>query len=382
MNKVKTLIMLIKGSAKAQVISGIITVVVITSSAILGVAVYNIYINNIEVKRTEMREQENRFEELRNAYDFKVDIIEKIIIDKNVKTIKIKLKRLDKSIRSKKLEDAENINNQLEVEIEEIIKSNEEAVRNTVEEFKNTDISVYRDKIKEKFQEHIDGLEALIKKGNYMSASDEVKEIKSFIEMNKEKSVKDEEIKEQEQEVASNGGNLNNSLSNDLISNESLNVDRGISTDINNSISRAIAPEGYTGGIIINWELTNALNGAIKENKNTMNVDMYRAYFNKYLSGISVSELLSEMRKVPYDTTSNGVDKRALSFDLKITQATCDSNDINDLIDVQSMIRVELKDDYLRDHERDYIESFVVYNGSTNLVCRMGVGILLANPVK
>ena len=121
---------------------------------------------------------------------------------------------------------------------------------------------------------------------------------------------------------------------------------------------------------MINWDLTNKINN---NNNNGYRQSVNRGYFQRYLNGESVNGLLSEMQSSPYDETVNGKRKRGVAFDFKITSTSLNSNDVGGLINAQNGLGVSLEENPLRNKSYDYIESFVVYNGSTNIVYKVGV---------
>ena len=375
--KIKTLINLIKTSTKAQIISGALAVTVVGTVAVGGTVAYKKYQSNNESAILETETINNRLEELRKAYNDKVKIVENLIVDDNVKEIKDKLTQFDKALNDKALEKAEDLNTQLNALIEVLVKDNEEAVRKALEELKKTDISKYTEEMKEEFNNQLLSLEALIEKGNYTSATKKVTEIKELIEANiKKLAEQDETVKEEPKDDVDNSesGSSNNSGG-------SSNNGGGSSTETPppTQPSGAVAPDGYTGGLMINWSLTNAING---NNPNSYRQSVNRGYFQRHLNGESTSSLLAEMQQNPYYETINGVKRDSLPLDFKVVKTTLNSNNVSELNNAQSGLYVNLLEDTFRNKNYDYIESFVVYNGSTNVIYKVGVATIFVDPVE
>ena len=389
--KIKTLINLIKTSTKAQIISGALAVTVVGTVAVGGTVAYKKYQSNNESAILETETINNRLEELRKAYNDKVKIVENLIVDDNVKEIKDKLTQFDKALNDKALEKAEDLNTQLNALIEVLVKDNEEAVRKALEELKKTDISKYTEEMKEEFNNQLLSLEALIEKGNYTSATKKVTEIKELIEANiKKLAEQDETVKEEPKDDVDNsesgssnnsGGSSNNGGGSSNNGGGSSNNGGGSSTETPppTQPSGAVAPDGYTGGLMINWSLTNAING---NNPNSYRQSVNRGYFQRHLNGESTSSLLAEMQQNPYYETINGVKRDSLPLDFKVVKTTLNSNNVSELNNAQSGLYVNLLEDTFRNKNYDYIESFVVYNGSTNVIYKVGVATIFVDPVE
>lgn len=394
MGKIKALISLIKVSTKAQIISGALAVTVVGSVAVGGTVAYKKYQSNNESAILEAETINNRLNELRKAYNDKVKIVENLIIDDNVKEIKDKLTQFDKALNDKDIEKAEDLNTQLNALIEVLVKDNEEAVRKALEELKKTDISKYTDEMKEEFNNQILSLEALIEKGNYTSATKKVNEIKELIEANNKKLAEQEEIAKEEPKddvyTSSNNGGSSNSggSSNDGSSNSggssnggSSNSGGGSSTETTppTQPSGAVAPDGYTGGLMINWDLTNSINNG---SQNRYRQGVNRTYFQRHLNGESISSILAEMQQSPYYDTINGVKRDCLAIDFKVSKTAINSNNVNELVSVANGLSVSLMEDPFRNKNYDYFENFVVYNGTTNLIYRVGIATIFVDPVE
>lgn len=372
MGKIKALISLIKVSTKAQIISGALAVTVVGSVAVGGTVAYKKYQSNNESAILEAETINNRLNELRKAYNDKVKIVENLIIDDNVKEIKDKLTQFDKALNDKDIEKAEDLNTQLNALIEVLVKDNEEAVRKALEELKKTDISKYTDEMKEEFNNQILSLEALIEKGNYTSATKKVNEIKELIEANNKKLAEQEEIAKEEPKddvyTSSNNGGSSNSGG-------------GSSTETTppTQPSGAVAPDGYTGGLMINWDLTNSINNG---SQNRYRQGVNRTYFQRHLNGESISSILAEMQQSPYYDTINGVKRDCLAIDFKVSKTAINSNNVNELVSVANGLSVSLMEDPFRNKNYDYFENFVVYNGTTNLIYRVGIATIFVDPVE
>jgi hypothetical protein len=374
LNIIKTLTNVIAGSLKAKIIAAVAIVGIVGVAVTSGVVIYNNHQEklNLEVSNEielNQSEKEQRFKELMESYNQKIKIIENFILTNALDSVKAKLDEFDKAIKDKNLNKAEDLNTKLNADFENLVKENEEFIRKAYLELKDTDLANYTDKMKNEFDEQMRNLEALIEKGNYMMASNKVNEIKALLDMNKDKL---------KPEVSDNGGSSSdNSSSGNLSSGGSSSGGGNAQTP--SQPSGAVAPSGYSGGLMINWDLTNKINS---NNPTWYRKDVNRAYFQRYLNGESTTSLLGEMQQNPYYDTINGVKRDCMPLDFKISQTTLNSNDVSSLINAQNGLVISLANDQFRNKNYDYVESFIVYNGSTNLVYKIGIATIFVDPVE
>ena len=290
---------------------------------------------------------------------------------------------LSYTLKDKNINKAEDLNTKLNIDFENLVKENEEFVRKAYLELKDSDLANYTNQIKDEFYEQIGSLEALIEKGNYLMASKKVTEIKALLDINKEELLKpqlsDNDGTSSIGEIS--GGESSGGTSPDGVSSGGGNAQTPSQSlpNVPSTPSGAVAPSGYSGGLMINWDLTHAIN---ESNANGYRQGINREYFQRYLNGENIEVLLSERKQYPYDEIVNGENKRGLAVDMKVTYTSCNSNDISTLINSQSSIGLSLKEHPLRNKQYDYIESFVVYDGNTNIIYKLGVATGFADPVE
>ncbi|WP_291647940.1 hypothetical protein [Clostridium sp.] len=391
-NIIGTLTNVMKGSLKSKIIVIVVGVVIAVTTVAGGIIIYNNRQENLNLEvsndiELNQSEKEQRFKELRESYNQKIKLIESFILTDSLDNVKIKLNEFDKTIKDKNLNKAEDLNTKLNIDFENIVKENEEFVRKAYLELKDSDLANYTNQIKDEFYEQIGSLEALIEKGNYLMASKKVTEIKALLDINKEELLKpqlsDNDGTSSSGEISGGAsiGESSGGTSPDGVSSGGGNAQTPSQSlpNVPSTPSGAVAPSGYSGGLMINWDLTNKINS---NNPNWYRQDVNREYFNRYLNGESISSLLAETKQNPYYDIVNGVKRDCMAFDIKILQGTYDSNDISELINFQNGLSISLAEDPFRNKNYDYFESFVVYNGSTNLIYKVGVATLFVDPVE
>ncbi|GAA0110450.1 MULTISPECIES: hypothetical protein [Clostridium] len=387
-NIIGTLTNVMKGSLKSKIIVTVVGVVIAGATVAGGIIIYNNRQENLNLEvsndiELNQSEKEQRFKALRESYNQKIKLIESFILTDSLDNVKIKLNEFDKTIKDKNLNKAEDLNTKLNIDFENLVKENEEFVRKAYLELKDSDLANYTNQIKDEFYEQIGSLEALIEKGNYLMASKKVTEIKALLDINKEELLKpqlsDNDGTSSIGEIS--GGESSGGTSPDGVSSGGGNAQTPSQSlpNVPSTPSGAVAPSGYSGGLMINWDLTHAIN---ESNANGYRQGINREYFQRYLNGENIEVLLSERKQYPYDEIVNGENKRGLAVDMKVTYTSCNSNDISTLINSQSSIGLSLKEHPLRNKQYDYIESFVVYDGNTNIIYKLGVATGFADPVE